>query len=50
MNTKASGALTDASKTALAKIAFRYNNFKRMVWTGSKGKSTNLAQVMGIVG
>jgi len=43
INNKASGSLTDASKKALEKISFRGNNFKRMVWTGSKGKSTNLA-------
>ncbi|KAL4480822.1 hypothetical protein ABPG72_001691 [Tetrahymena utriculariae] len=40
----------ESEKQAEATIKFKYNQFNKMVWSGSKGKATNLAQVMGLVG
>ncbi len=42
--------LEQSNKEAIKDISFRYNNFQKMVWAGSKGKMENLSQVLGIVG
>ncbi|EGR29261.1 RNA polymerase domain 2 family protein [Ichthyophthirius multifiliis] len=39
-----------AEKKCRETTNFRLNQFNKMVWAGSKGKPTNLAQVMGFVG
>ena len=49
VNAELNKLLQTANDTA-NKISFRFNNFQKMVWAGSKGKATNLAQVMGMVG
>ena len=50
INASLNDILQEANKKAVEDISFRYNNFQKMVWAGSKGKATNLAQVLGIVG
>lgn len=45
INSKLNDVLSEANKQAVEEITFRYNNFQKMVWAGSKGKATNLAQV-----
>ena len=50
INTKLNDVLQQANKKAMEAVHFRFNNFLKMVWAGSKGKGTNLAQVLGMVG
>lgn len=50
INTILNTTLKESEKEATKNVTFRFNNFRRMVWAGSKGKETNLAQVLGIVG
>lgn len=33
----------ESEKQAEVTIKFKYNQFNKMVWSGSKGKATNLA-------
>lgn len=42
--------LKNSEDIVKSNVTFRYNNFLRMVNAGSKGKATNLAQVLGLVG
>lgn len=42
--------ISEAEKKIKDNTSFIHNNMMKMVWAGSKGKPTNLAQVMGLVG
>ena len=43
INTILNTTLKESEKEATKNVTFRFNNFRRMVWAGSKGKETNLA-------
>jgi len=50
INTGSNEKIRKAEKAVKEKVQFTTNNFFKMIWAGSKGKATNMAQVTGIVG